>query len=38
MAWREDHRRMPNGKLFGLVAAAAAGHPVSRKWAGYWQR
>lgn len=38
MAWREDHRRQPNGALLMLVAAAAAGHPVSRQWKGYWQR
>ena len=38
MAWREDNRRKPNGTLFTLVAAAAAGHPVSRNWKGYWQR
>lgn len=38
MAWREDYRRRPNGALFGLVAAAAAAHPVSRVWKGYWQR
>ena len=38
MAWREDHRRKANGVLFELCAAAAAGHPVSRQWKGYWQR
>lgn len=38
MAWREDTRRMPNGTLFTLTAAAAMNHPVSRKWKGYWQR
>ncbi|WP_043339636.1 IS1595 family transposase [Belnapia moabensis] len=38
MAWREDTRRRPNGTLHGLAAAAALGHPVSRIWAGYWQR
>ena len=38
MAWREDTRRLPNGTLFGLVAAATMSHPVSRSWAGYWQR
>ena len=38
MAWREDTRRRPNGTLHGLMAAAALGHPVSRMWAGYWQR
>lgn len=38
MAWREDHRRVPNGGAYQLVAAAALAHPVSRVWAGYWQR
>ena len=38
MAWREDHRRETNGALFMLTAAAAAAHPVSRQWKGYWQR
>lgn len=38
MAWREDHRRMPNGKQYALVAAAALAHPVSQQWKGYWQR
>ena len=30
MAWREDHRRRPNGTLYLLAAGAALGHPVSR--------
>jgi transposase-like protein len=38
MAWREDRRRMPNGALHGAMTAAALAHPVSRVWAGYWQR
>ena len=38
MAWREDTRRRPNGTLYHLAASAALGHPVSRVWAGYWQR
>jgi transposase-like protein len=38
MAWREDHRRIPNGTLYALVAKAAMEHPVSRAWKGYWQR
>lgn len=38
MAWREDHRRKSNGKLFDLCAAAAANHPTSQAWCGYWQR
>lgn len=38
MAWREDHRRRANGALYALVTGAAAMHPVSRVWKGYWQR
>jgi ISXO2-like transposase domain len=38
VAWREDTRRRPNGALHALMAAAALDHPVSRTWAGYWQR
>ncbi len=38
MAWREDNRRQPNGRLYLLAASAALTHPVSREWKGYWQR
>jgi transposase-like protein len=38
MAWREDHRREANGTQFVGIVKAAAGHPVSRQWKGYWQR
>ena len=38
MAWREDHRRVPNGTQYLLAAGAALGHSVSRQWKGYWQR
>ena len=38
MAWREDNRRMSNGALHQAATGAALGHPVSRVWAGYWQR
>lgn len=38
MAWREDNRRQANGSLHGKMAAAALRHPISRAWAGYWQR
>ena len=38
MAWREDSRRMPNGTLHAMATGAALAHPVSRVWAGYWQR
>lgn len=38
MAWREDNRRVSNGEQYLSVACAALNHPVSRVWAGYWQR
>jgi len=38
MAWKEDHRRVDNGAQHTAVAGAALAHPVSRQWAGYWQR
>ena len=38
MAWREDTRRQANGALHQAATAAALAHPVSRVWAGYWQR
>ena len=38
MAWREDRRRVANGEQHEAATGAALGHPVSRVWAGYWQR
>lgn len=38
MAWREDHRRLSNGAQYLRLVSAAAHHPVSRNWKGYWQR
>lgn len=38
MDWREDARRISNGEQYLMVATAAAHHPVSRQWKGYWQR
>lgn len=38
MDWREDNRRVANGDQYRAIVAAAAAHPVSRKWKGYWQR
>lgn len=38
MAWREDARRIPNGTQFKLIVQAAALHPKSKRWCGYWQR
>ena len=37
-SWREDNRRVSNGSQTVMVAEAAMASPVSRKWAGYWQR
>ncbi len=37
-AWKEDHRRLSNGELSYKKVALAMAHPVSRVWAGYWQR
>jgi transposase-like protein len=38
MDWREDNRRVSNGELYMTAANAAAKHPVSKQWKGYWQR
>jgi transposase-like protein len=38
MAWREDRRRVSTGEQFLAATSAALAHPVSRQWAGYWQR
>ena len=38
MAWREDHRREPNGLHWRRVTGAALHHPKSEIWRGYWQR
>ncbi|TGP57240.1 IS1595 family transposase [bacterium M00.F.Ca.ET.230.01.1.1] len=38
MSWREDNRRSSNGEQYLAVANASLNHPVSRVWAGYWQR
>jgi transposase-like protein len=38
MDWREDRRRVSNGEQFAAIVTAAAKHPVSRQWKGYWQR
>ena len=38
MAWREDHRRLPNGAQFNAIASLALRHPKSLEWRGYWQR
>lgn len=36
--WRENHRRASNGNQYKIVVDAAMRRPVSRQWAGYWQR
>ena len=38
LAWRENNRRVSNGEQFLTVTNLALAHPVSRYWAGYWQR
>ena len=38
MAWREDHRRVPNGTQSSVIAAAALAHPHSLDFRRYWQR
>lgn len=38
MSWREDNRRISNGEQYLAVTHAALNHPVSRVWAGYWQK
>jgi transposase-like protein len=37
-AWRENHRREPNGTHWNLITGAALSHPKSERWAGYWHR
>jgi len=37
-AWREDNRRVDNGCQAMMVVEAGLEAPVSRSWAGYWQR
>ena len=38
MDWREDNRRVSNGEQYRAIVTAAAMHPISRQWKGYWQR
>ena len=37
-AWLEDHRRRSNGGNAFALLGGSLNHPVSRVWAGYWQR
>jgi hypothetical protein len=38
IAWREDYRRTSNGELWRMLLSAVTRAPISRRWAGYWQR
>lgn len=38
MSWREDRRRVSNGEQYAEIVSLALRNPVSREWAGYWQR
>jgi len=38
MDWREDNRQVSNGEQYRAIVSAAAKHPISRQWKGYWQR
>jgi hypothetical protein len=35
-AWREDHRRMDNGRQVRAVSGLAMAAPTSVDWRGYW--
>jgi transposase-like protein len=37
-AWREDHRRVDNGRQVMAVSGLAMAAPTSVDWYGYWQR
>ncbi|WP_183438192.1 IS1595 family transposase [Methylobacterium sp. R2-1] len=37
-AWKEDHRRLPNGMTFAQTIRLAMLSPVNRAWKGYWQK
>lgn len=37
-AWKEDHRREPNGSAFTTILGLALASPISRAWARYWQK
>lgn len=37
-AWREDHRRIDNGRQVRVVSTLAMAAPTSVDWCGYWQR
>ncbi len=37
LAWREDNRRMSNGRLTALVLGTVMSAPTSRNFCGYWE-
>ncbi len=37
-AWREDYRRMDNGRQVMTIGGLAMAAPTSVDWCGYWQR
>jgi hypothetical protein len=37
-AWKEDHRRLPNGATFARTIRLTMVSGISRAWKGYWQR
>ena len=37
-AWQEDHRRLDNGSIAHKIVGLALTSPVSRTWAGQWQK
>jgi hypothetical protein len=37
-AWREDHRKDPNGTQVDRIVALAMGNKPSVDFCGYWQR
>ena len=37
-AWRDNRKRNSNADQYEALISAAASHPVSRQWKGYWQR
>jgi len=37
MAYREDHRRLPNGVMFKDILSKGLSSQISKDWSGYWQ-
>jgi transposase-like protein len=38
IGWREDYRRIDNGRQFSAMLKTVTRTPVSKSWKGYWQR